>query len=94
MLKGASLAEGLALADDAADAMGADAIMIIGGERVFRETLPVAQTLHFTQVHASPAGDVLFPSFDRGQWRETGREGPIRGEKDEAAFTYLTLERA
>ena len=94
VLKGASLGEGLALADDAADAMGADAIMVIGGERLFRETLPIARWLYLTEVDAAPEGDVLFPAFDRSQWRETGREGPIRGEKDEAAFTYVTLERA
>lgn len=94
VLRGATLAAALALADEAADAMGADEIMVIGGERVFRDTLPLARTLHLTEVHASPAGDVLFPAFDRAAWREVEREGPLRGEKDEASFTYVTLARA
>lgn len=93
VLKGTTLEEALALADGAADAMGADEIMVIGGERVFRETLPFARTLHLTQVHAVPEGDVHFPAFDLARWRETAREGPLRGERDEAAFTYVTLER-
>ncbi|MEP9352119.1 dihydrofolate reductase [Xanthobacter sp. KR7-65] len=93
VLKAATLAEAIALADEAADAMGADAIMVIGGERVFRETLPLARTLYLTQVHAAPEGDVRFPDYDPSAWREAGREGPLRGEKDEAAFTYVTLVR-
>ncbi|MFG1298332.1 dihydrofolate reductase [Xanthobacter sp. V3C-3] len=88
-----SLAAGLAEADAAADAMGADEIMVIGGEQVFRETLPLAGLLHLTQVHAAPEGDVHFPPLDPSAWREDAREGPLRGETDEAAFTYITLRR-
>lgn len=88
-----SLAAGLAEADAAADAMGADEIMVIGGEQVFRETLPLARLLHLTQVHAAPEGDVHFPPLDPSAWREDAREGPLRGETDEAAFTYITLRR-
>lgn len=94
VLRGATLEEALACADAAADAMGADEIMVIGGERVFRETLPIASTLHLTEVHAAPEGDVFFPAFDRARWREVGREGPLKGEKDAASFTYVTLVRA
>ncbi|MDI4663887.1 dihydrofolate reductase [Xanthobacter autotrophicus] len=93
VLKGASLDEGLRLADEAADAMGADEIMVIGGARLFHDTLPLARTLHLTEVHAAPPGDVYFPAFDRAGWREVAREGPIQGDKDEAAFTYVTLVR-
>lgn len=93
VLRAMSLAEGLRIADRAAEDMGADEIMVIGGERIFRETLPLARTLHLTEVDAAPEGDVHFPPFDRGLWRETGREGPLRGEGDEAAFSYVTLQR-
>ena len=88
-----SLAAGLAEADAAADTMGANEIMVIGGEQVFRETLPLARLLHLTQVHAAPEGDVHFPPLDPSEWREDAREGPLRGETDEAAFTYITLRR-
>lgn len=78
----------------AARALGADEAMVIGGHRVFADTLPLARVLHLTEVHLSPAGDVLFPAFDRSQWRETHREGPLQGPRDDAPFTYVTLERA
>lgn len=90
----ADLRAGLAEAEAAARQMGAPEIMVIGGRQVFEDTLPLARTLHLTRVHAAPEGDVLFPALDPSQWREIHREGPVRGERDEAAVTYITLERA
>lgn len=78
----------------AARALGAHEAMVIGGRRVFADAMPLARVLHLTEVHARPEGDVDFPAFDRAQWREVLREGPQRGPKDDAAFTYVTLERA
>ena len=37
-------------------------VFIIGGERVFREAVLLADELHLTIVHAQPEGDVRFPS--------------------------------
>lgn len=88
-----SLEEALALSDAAAREMGADAVMVIGGRRIFADTLPLTRTIHLTQVHLSPEGDVRLPPYDRDVWREVAREGPQQGAGDEAPFTYLTLER-
>ncbi|MGE4373365.1 MAG: dihydrofolate reductase [Xanthobacter sp.] len=93
VVKVESLEAALDAADAAAHELKADEIMVIGGQRVFAETLPLARTLYFTRVHASPEGDVHFPAYDPQTWRETGREGPIQGPKDDAAFTVLTLQR-
>lgn len=93
VMKAADLPEALARADAAAETLGADEIMVIGGHRVFAETLPLARTLHLTRVHGTPHGDVHFPPFDPDQWREVAREGPLQGPKDDLPFTYITLER-
>ncbi len=93
VVKAANLDAALVAAEEVAQEMGADAIMVIGGYQVFRDTLPLAHTLHFTRVHAAPTGDVHFPAFNADEWHETGREGPIQGPRDDAAFTVLTLER-
>lgn len=94
VVKATSLEAALAAAQKAAQELGADAIMVIGGHQVFHDTLPLAQTLHYTRVHASPPGDVHFPAFNADEWHETNREGPIQGPRDDAAFTVITLERA
>lgn len=87
------LGSALSAAAQAARELGANEAMVIGGHKVFADTLPLARTLHLTDVHLQPQGDVHFPAFDRGAWRESHREGPLQGPRDDAAFTYVTLER-
>ena len=89
----ASLEEGLALARADAETRGVDAVMVIGGNDVFARTLPVADRLEFTRVHASPEGDVVFPPLDLAQWNETRREPHKAGPGDDHDFTVLTYER-
>ena len=40
---------------------GVDEIMVIGGSDIFAATMPMADRLEITHVHASPEGDALFP---------------------------------
>jgi dihydrofolate reductase len=69
----------------------ADEIMVIGGEAIFAEALPLAQTIHLTDVAASPEGDAFMPPIDRTQWREIAREGPY--EADGLRYSFVTLKR-
>lgn len=89
----ASLDEGLALARADAEQRGVGEIMVIGGSDVFARTLPIADRLEFTRVHASPEGNVLFPPLDLTQWKEMRREPHRRGPGDDHDFTVLTYER-
>jgi dihydrofolate reductase len=93
VLAGHSLEGVLRLANDAGRKSGAAEIAIIGGSALFEETLPLAAKIELTEVHASPEGDVYFPKVDRSAFRETRREGPLQGEKDEHAYSVVTLER-
>jgi dihydrofolate reductase len=49
--------------------------------------------IELTEVHAKPEGDVFFPDYDRSAFVETRREGPMQGEKDDHAYSVVTLER-
>ena len=49
-------------------------IFIIGGAELYREALPRAQRLEFTEIHAEFEGDASFPRFASDQWREAARE--------------------
>ncbi len=93
VLAGHSLNEVLKLANEDAEKTGAKEIAIIGGSALFDETLPIAAKIELTEVHAKPEGDVFFPEYDRKAFRETRREGPIRGERDDHAYSVVTLER-
>jgi dihydrofolate reductase len=48
----------------------AEEVCVIGGTSLFEEALPIADTIHLTQVEADVPGDTYFPPFDRSQWRE------------------------
>lgn len=93
VLVGHSLDEILKLANEEAKRTGASEIAIIGGSALFDETLPIAAKIELAEVHAKPEGDVFFPKFDRTIWRETRREGPMQSEKDDHAYSVVTLER-
>ncbi|MBI2516854.1 MAG: dihydrofolate reductase [Opitutae bacterium] len=64
-------------------------IMICGGQRVFEETLPLADRLLLTLVHAEVAGDVHFPEWRHLPWREAWRR---EGRDANYRFTIAQLE--
>lgn len=43
-------------------------IFIIGGAAIYAESLPRADRLYLTRVHANVEGDVSFPPIDWSQW--------------------------
>lgn len=68
-------------------------VFIIGGEMIFKATLPLADYIYLTQIDHHFAGDTYFPDFDRQDWRieET------RQSLDEATgipLQFLTLSRS
>ena len=73
---------------------GAQEIFIIGGAELFRESLPRAQCLEFTEIRAEIEGDVTFPEFSMSAWHETGRE--IHSDEAGSPFRYdfVRYERA
>jgi dihydrofolate reductase len=88
-----SIEEALAYAHDDAKRRGVDEIMVIGGNDVFAATLPLADRLEITHVHAAPDGDVFFPPIDSGVWREVSRQDYPAGPQDDAPFTVAAYEK-
>jgi dihydrofolate reductase len=72
---------------------GADSIAIIGGTDIFALTMPMAERLALTIVHASPEGDTHFPVIDPRQWREVERLPQKKGPHDEYGFSFVTYRR-
>lgn len=83
----------LALAQDRAAAMGADAVVIAGGGELYAQTIAHADRLALTEVALAPEGDAVFPPIDPALWREVRREPGARGPKDEADFCFVDYER-
>ena len=54
--------------------LGEPVVFVIGGSRLFAESLPFAAGLVMTEIHKDFEGDIWFPPYDRSHWRETQRE--------------------
>lgn len=93
ILVAANLEDALQLAQEKAHERGVDEISIIGGAQIYELTLPVADRIYLSEIHASPEGDTFFPEIDKAQWRETSRERHTAGPKDSADFSIVVLER-
>jgi dihydrofolate reductase len=72
----------------------AGAIIVAGGADIYVQALPLATRLVITQVHKRVDGDARFPAIDAKLWRETARSEQKPGPQDDAAFAFVTYDRA
>src|SRR5215472_10970993 len=72
----------------------ASAIVVAGGADIYAQALALATRLVLTEVHKRVDGDTHFPAVDSQIWRETARSEHQSGPQDEAAFAFVTYERA
>jgi len=49
-------------------------VFVIGGSRLFAESLPFAAGLVMTEIDREFEGDTWFPQYDRSRWKESQRE--------------------
>jgi dihydrofolate reductase len=89
----ASVEAAIALGRELARRRGADEIMIIGGEQIFRLALPHVDRIYLTLVHGAPDGDTRFGLPEAGIWRETAREAMPRGPHDQYPADFIVLDR-
>jgi dihydrofolate reductase len=78
---------------EAVAAVNAEKLMVIGGERLYRSMLPLAQRLHLTLIEATVEGDAFFPEWSHSCWREVAHETRMRDERNAYDMTFVTLER-
>ncbi|MBI2651863.1 type 3 dihydrofolate reductase [Candidatus Woesearchaeota archaeon] len=56
-------------------AEGNKEVMIIGGEKIFREFLPIADRMYLTFIDEDFEGDAYFPEYDKEEWKEVRKKG-------------------
>ncbi len=88
-----SVDDALIIARTLARTSGADEVMVIGGAEIYSSVLPRADRIYWTQVHAAPAGDVVFPPLNAADWTEVSAEALPQGERDDHAATLKVLDR-
>jgi dihydrofolate reductase len=68
---------------------GKEDAFVAGGERLYRESLPLADRLYLTMIDLEVEGDTFFPSFDQTEFKLI-KEEHFPGE---IPYRYLTYER-
>ena len=72
---------------------GVDAVVVLGGADIYRQTMALADRLVITRVHLRPSGDTKFPNIDPTAWNEAARTEHPAGPGDEAGFTVVEYVR-
>lgn len=65
-------------------------IMVCGGQRIYEVTLPLADRLYLTLIHADVPGDTWFPEWRHLDWREVERR---ESQDADYRYTFSVLER-
>ena len=65
---------------------------VIGGSRLFEESLPIAEGLVMTEIDKPYEGDTWFPQYDRSRWKESQRER--HAAADGTKFDFVLYERS
>ena len=68
-------------------------IFIIGGREIYNLFLPYTDKIYLTRVHATVAGDVMFPEKKYSKGQQTASEKFEKDEKNEFAMTFETYDR-
>ncbi len=88
-----SLENAFAIARGDALRRGVGEIMVVGGVDVYVRSLPLADRLEITEVHATIEGDTRFPAINALAWQETGRQRHAAAADDTADYSYVTYRR-
>ncbi|WP_283788557.1 type 3 dihydrofolate reductase [Bermanella sp. WJH001] len=88
-----SLNDAIELAAAVNEVNGVDEIMVIGGAAIYELTLPMADRLYLTHVHAQVEGDAYFPEVDFSNWREVERADYASSETNPYDYSFVVYDK-
>jgi len=91
------VAEGAEIARSVDEALalcaGEPEVSIIGGGQVYEQAMSRTDRIYLTRIHLEVEGDTFLPDLPAEEWREVERRAFDKGERDDAAFTLVVLDR-
>lgn len=66
---------------------------IIGGEKLYWQTLDICQRIYITEIQSDFEGDVFFPEFDRSDWKEIQRDKHTSENDTHIEYHFVILDR-
>jgi len=88
--EGATRADSIPDAIAKADALGYKELFIAGGGDIYRQALPLADTIYITRIHATLEGDTFFPVIPANEWDKIKAVDFFKDEKHAYDFTIET----
>ena len=68
-------------------------IFIIGGGKIFKETLPIVDRIYLTRVHTVLEGDTFYPELNEDEWKKVKSQTFPADEKNNYSYTFEMWER-
>lgn len=68
-------------------------VFVVGGQEMYRATLPLADRVYLTRVHDDVPGDTFFPPFDESEFEVVMSEDHHADGTNPIAFTFLIYQR-
>jgi dihydrofolate reductase len=73
--------------------VGDDEIFIVGGAELYRQAMPLVDTLYVTEIQQDVDGDAHFPEFSKNEWQEIAREVRSQETPQPLAYHFVTYRR-
>lgn len=68
-------------------------VSIIGGGQIYADAMAHTDRIYLTRIHLEVDGDTVLPDLADSDWQEVERRPFAKGERDDAAFTLIVLDR-
>ena len=71
---------------------GEKLVSIIGGAKIFKQSIDFTNLIHLTRIHHSFEADTFFPEIDLDKWHILKTENHQADEKNPYPYSFLTFE--
>ncbi len=68
-------------------------LCVLGGAKVYAETIDLANQLTITEIHGEFAGDARFPDIDAGAWQSVHREDYPADAENPYPYSFVFYRR-
>jgi dihydrofolate reductase len=72
---------------------GAKKVCILGGGKIYQQTMELADQLIVTEVHAEFEGDTFFPEIDKSQWQEISRRDYHKDLNNPYDYSFVVYQK-
>jgi dihydrofolate reductase len=66
---------------------------VIGGADIYKQTISIADKIHYTKIHYSFDGDAFFPEIDLAKWKLISKKEVAADEKNKFPFSFCVYEK-